>query len=87
MTQTIKSLLSLPEVLLRLVCRLYMINQRVKAKMDPTTTTTTEIHRVGLSTTIELGLTVVFMALSWFTTVRGGSVRGGGQPHTDYLNS
>lgn len=54
---------SLPQVLLRLVCRLQMINQTVRAKMDPTTTSTTKIHGVGLSTTSA-------------PAVRGGSVGG-----------
>lgn len=76
------------QVLLRLICRFHMINQTVRAKMDPTKTKTTKIHRAGLSTTSELGLAVVFMALSWFTAVRGrplgGSVLG---PISDLLGT
>ncbi|KAG7218355.1 hypothetical protein INR49_020440, partial [Caranx melampygus] len=44
--------LSLPEVLLCLVSRLYMMNHRVRATMEPTVANTTKIHRAGLSTII-----------------------------------
>lgn len=65
--------LSLPEVLLCLVCRLYMINQRTRAKMDPSVASTTKIHRAGLGSSIASAPAGGAVDLSWTTTARGGS--------------
>lgn len=60
--------MSLPEVLLGLVCRLYIINHRARAKMEPSVASTTKIHRAGLSTTIGLTWGVRVVDLSWTMT-------------------
>ena len=56
--------MSLPEVWLCLVCRLYMNNQRARAKMDPRKTSPTQTHRAGLSSISELAWAAGAVVLS-----------------------
>lgn len=75
--------MSLPEVLLTLVGLLYMINQRAKAKMDPSVASTTKIHRDRLSTITGSTWAVGAVAICWTTTAGGGSE---GNRSINYLN-
>lgn len=65
--------LPLPEALLSLVCRLYMINQRTRATMDPSVASTTKIHRAGLSTIPGCAWAAGAMVITENPKVRGGS--------------
>ncbi len=76
--------LLLPEVLLSLVCRLYMINQRARAMMDPSVASTTKSHRAGLSTISESGWVAGLMVISLTAKVKGDSKEN--RLQINYLN-
>lgn len=59
----------IPAVLPSLLCRLYMMNQRAKAKMDPRVVKTTTIHRTGFRAISGSALAAGDVLLWWKTGV------------------